>query len=210
MVGRGRLAVVFPNGGPGPRYAADVPFLDAGALGAQPPLLDVMRRFAPSLMVHVQDWTTDHSAPLGVRFVESFQLDPDVHRALPRSGRGGRFSGERRAFQQAASGPDWLVGARAIDDLRRRGHVLRDFTRPSGVTADTVHAIAPNRYVPALAYRRMGGGNAAELALMSCGAHGVTVQLQGGDVLARVSLALAAAEAVIVHRMGLAGEEKGE
>jgi hypothetical protein len=160
----------------------------------------------------MQDWSTDASTPLGLRLVESFRINPELHAALPPTGRGRRFSPARRAFRAASAGPDWRVGAGAMSYLKHLGYNPRDFTAELSAGSQsglqTVHAVAPGRYVPAFAYRRLGGGNLCELALNACGAHGITAQLQGGGQLERASLALAVAEAAIVHRMGLATEDK--
>lgn len=214
VLGRARVAVVLGESELSPRGARPVPFLDAGELGVQTTLLDAMQRFAPSLVVHVQDWSTSASAPLGGRLVESFRMDPALHGSLPRAGRGRRFSRAARAYRAAAAGADWIVGARAAEYVRTLGHSLRDFSdQPDGTAAadrHAVHAVGPGRYVPTLPYRRLGGGSLGELALASCGAHAITLQLLGGGALERAALALAVAEGAIVHRMGLAREEKSE
>ena len=212
VTGRARLAVLFGDGALPGTAPPTVPFLDAGALGAHPPLLAALQRFSPSLAIHVQDWTTDTRVPLRARLIESFRLDPDLHAALPASGSGRRFTRARRAFLTAASGPDWTVGARTVDYVRRLGFRLRELTPERGTAPPDRHAVlalAPTRFLPALPYRRLGGGNLGELALAACGAHAVTLQLRGGGALERAGLALAVAEGAIVHRMGL-HQESGE
>ena len=213
VVGRARVAVAYHEDALSGAAPSVVPLLDAGALGAQPPLLDALRRFAPSLVVHVQDWSAARHAPLGARLVESFWIDPNVHVSLPARGAGRRFSRERRAFRTAAAGPDWALGARTPEYVRRLGLPFPELASagelepPDGHAA---HAVAPGRYVPTLPYRRLGGGNLGELALALCGAPAITLQMRGGSAPERASLALAVAEAAIVQRMGLAQQEGGE
>ena len=213
VVGRARVAVVTDEHAVSGAAASVVPLLDAGALGAQMPLLAALRRFAPSFVLHVQDWTGDARAPLAARLVESFRLDPETHAALPSRGGGRRLTRARRAYRSAAASPDWMVGTRALSYVRRLGVPFRELPleRDSDQTdRHAVHAIAPGRYIPTLPYRRLGGGNLGELALATCGAHAITLQLRGGTPLERAGLALAVAEAAIVHRMGLVQQESGE
>jgi hypothetical protein len=60
VLGRAHLAVVTPTAAPR-RLGADgglgaAPLLDAGALGASAGVLAALDRFAPTLVVHYQDW----------------------------------------------------------------------------------------------------------------------------------------------------------
>ncbi|HEU5315275.1 MAG TPA: hypothetical protein VFX49_04155 [Chloroflexota bacterium] len=208
VTGRSLVAVVLappplllePRGG--------MPYLDGGTMGAHVPLLRAVRSFAPTLVVHAQDWTGAVEPRPGVRLVESFRIDPSVHAALPPYGHGGRWSAQRRAHARLVDSPDWQWGARVASLSRRLGvplhAALRGAERERAATV--VHELAPGRFTPVHAVRRLGGGNLAELALAETGAHGVTVQMAGGTTGQRASHAMAVAEAAIVHRLNLAAE----
>ena len=213
VVGRARIAVVIDEQSVASAAPNVVPLLDAGWLGTQTPMVEALRRFAPSFVVHVQDWTGEVRGPLAARLVESFHLDAETHAALPARGGGRRLSRARRAYRAAAANPDWMVGTRTLAYVRRLGVPLRELLpEREGDQLDrhAVHAIAPARHIPTLPYRRLGAGNLGELALATCGAHAITLQLRGGSPLERAALALAVAEAAIVQRMGLVQQESGE
>lgn len=210
VLARAQVAIVFGESSLDAAPCADTPVLDAGAIGASPAILRAIQRYGPTLLIHVQDWTCDEKTPLVTRLVESFRIAPEVHAALPPNGQGRRFTRARGAFSAVATGPDWLVGTALTEYLRRQGYPLSDFVRPnagtSGNDSTAVHVLAPGRCVPALPYRRLGGGNLAELSLAACGAHGITAQLRGGRARERAEVALAVAEAAIVTRLGLVTE----
>ena len=210
VVGRAHLALVLPGLAPAFAPVGVVPYLDAGALGAQPALLAELYRFGPSLVVHVQDWSAAARALDGVRVIESFALDPGVHGDLPLHGRGSRWSRSRRAYRTVLEGPDWRVGDRTAAHVRRMGFTTSGALR--GAERDrlgpAVHELAPGRFAPALAWRRLGGGNLGELALAATGAHGLTGQMAGGGTVERAGAALALAEGAIVNRLHLETEER--
>ncbi len=210
VVGRAHVAVVLSGLAPAFAPIGPVPYLDAGALGAQPALMTELERFGPSLVVHVQDWSAAANALDGVRLIESFAIDPDVHGELPLHGRGGRWSRSRRAYRSVSEGPDWRVGERTAAHVRRMGFTTAGALR--GAERDrlgpALHELAPGRFAPALPWRRLGGGNLGELALAATGAHGITGQMSGGGTVERAGVALALAEGAIVSRLNLEVEER--
>ena len=209
VMGRSHLAVVLPAPVLLHEPVDTVPYLDAGALGTQPALIAALQRFGPSLLVHVQDWSGVAPSLGGVRFIESFGIESETYADLPLFGRGRRWSRARRAHRAVAEGPDWQIGARTADHVRRMGFgtlpALRGAERERAAPA--VHELAPGRFVPAAPWRRLGGGNLAELALATTGAHGVTGQVAGGATVERAGAALALAEGAIINRLNLAAEE---
>lgn len=231
VLGRSYLAVVGPrtSGIRGAVPVADVPPLDAGAMGASPDILQRMRRFKPTLVVHVQDWTADGSSehPLGAgrpagtippegslrmegapfRQIESYLLSPESHARLVEPG-GFRFSFGRpsSATRMLESHPEARMAARAHRYVARMG-----FARPAAArrgesavgALDSVVEIGRGRYIPRPEWRLLGGGNLAELALATLGSMGLTAQLLGGSPAERAGRTMAFMEGAILNRMNL-------
>lgn len=230
VLGRSRIAIVLPTGQPATLKArvADAdgsaspsvlsrshwapPALDMGALGMPSGLVDALRTFQPTLLVHVQDW--DALAPPGpasrlpaqiqgvtLRTVESFPIEYELHAALDQGGTLRRRFGRRsRLALRLEDIPEARMGARAWRDLEATYSVQRP---RADVAAPGTLQIEPGRLAPRGAWRRLGGGNLAEMALRDLGTHGVTGQVWGGTAAARATVALALTETMIVYRMNL-------
>jgi hypothetical protein len=230
VLSRSRLAVVLPPPGL-PTHAAEAPYLDAGVVGAQTGVLPALRRFQPTWVVHVQDWSGRGAAGVEpeevglavaagrgeaegrtseswMRVVESYLLPEGLHRDLERQ-RSPRTWLRRPTHAARALGeaPDARICAGAVRYAARMGY---DAVRPLGragrdhmLSEAAVIEVGPGRFIPRLAWRRLGGGNLVELALAELGAGGLTGQLAGGAASRRVGRALALTEGAIVHRLNL-------
>ena len=124
VLGRSRLAVAGPSRAVGRGPSAGVPLLD-GVLGTTADVLAAMRRFQPTMVVHVQDWTGVESGHPGdsgggredagrggvFRLIESFMLERDVHKRLERPGALRMWLGRPSKLARAVTGqPDAQVG----------------------------------------------------------------------------------------------------
>ncbi|CAA9244041.1 MAG: hypothetical protein AVDCRST_MAG77-1687 [uncultured Chloroflexi bacterium] len=234
VVGRACLAVALPAQG---RLARPepVPYLDGGLLGAQGSVLAAMRRFQPTWLVHFQDWSgtgtpsvqavslagssrteVPAAGELGesMRVVESYLLDGDLHRRLDGGGRLRTWLGQPTAAARAlGEAPDPRACAMTARYVERMGYrtprSLSGAERARVLEESAVIEVGPGRYIPRPAWRRLGGGNLAELALTELGAGGLTGQTLGGSVSRRAGQALALAEGAVVHRLNLDVTEGG-
>jgi hypothetical protein len=203
------------------------PLLDAGELGASAGVLAALDRFAPTMVVHFQDWSTvagrvegpaqtqpaggPSRSPLagaGMRLVESFHLEPALHRRLAanRSRRTwlGRPTPEARAL---AVHPDAHIGALARRYVARMGYPTfgaRAEARAAGdASAAAAVRLATGRFAPRLEWRRLGGMSLGELSLARHGSPALCGQVFGGHTVDRAGAALALAEAAVLFRLNL-------
>jgi hypothetical protein len=188
-----------------------------------------MAAFTPTLVVHLQDWAgtggaAEDSAPAlagaGLRMVESFHLDAELHRRLGAVGEGGEgwrtWLGRPSALaREVAAHPDARVGGRARDHVVRQGYRAFDAGAEAMVQASdpswpaTVR-LATGRYVPRLEWRRLGGASLGEIALARYGALALCGQTFQNPPAERAGAAVALAEAAVLHRLGLVtGVEAG-
>ncbi|HEX2034523.1 MAG TPA: hypothetical protein VHS99_10090 [Chloroflexota bacterium] len=213
----------------GDRLAEVPPVLDAGWLGVSPGLTAAMDAFGPTLVIHLQDWTgwgsagrSDASlggsvdgaggalAGAGLRLVESFYVDPDLHRALGEERARRTWLGRPTALARAlAEHPDGRVGAFAGRHVARLGYRLFDLTLERRVAQHdpswpAVVRLAPSRYLPRWEWRRLGAASLGEIALARYGALALCGQLFDNPAAERAGQALAFAEAVAINRLGLA------
>ncbi len=217
LLGRARISVVLPEDATTRALAGrSVPVLDAVPASSE---LTVLRAFddtPPTVLFHTQDWgnpavSTRLDAPSGARLIESFTINADLHRQLGEGNlRRRTFLGQLTAPARAlAHHPDARIGAAAADAVTRSGYTLRD--RPAGrrhqETSGTVR-LATGRYVPTLAWRRLGNASLAECALARYGAHGITIQTFDGTITGRVGTALSALEGAMLARLGLSFEDR--
>ncbi len=168
---RARLAVVGPCAAARARNRA-APLLDGGMLGASGAVLAAMDRFAPALVVHLQDWGADASGveqALGagssgqgagrLRLVESFYLEPGLHRQLATGAR--RRWGRPTALARAlATHPEARLGQQVHRHVVRMGAPVE--AGGSGSARDPAPEgairLAPGRYaVRAECSRRQKG-----------------------------------------------------
>jgi hypothetical protein len=186
-----------------------------------------MRRFAPTLVVHAQDWGSADEAlvemgsgsDLGgadraarLRLVETFYLAPDFHRQLataPRR-RWGRPSATARAL---AGYPEARFGQQIARYAARMSATLDLVTdaalRERDASATAALRLAPGRFTVREEWRRLGGASLCELAFAQCGADGVTAQALGGAAHERALALLAALEGAVLFRLGLETLEAG-
>lgn len=234
LLGRAHMAVLTPEAtATVPRAAAAAPpLLDAGALGFSSALLSAMERFAPTLVVHVQDWTGAERAPAvavmsppaprspnsgGFRFVESFHLAPELHARLGEAARRRSWFGRPTATaRELAAHPDAQVGylarryvTRMGYDYFERGERSQRGTSGADPSRLAVLRLAPSRYVPRPEWRRLGAASLGEIALSRFGALALCGQMLDVGVTSqqRAGAFLAFAEAVIIHRLNLAAAE---
>lgn len=220
LLGRSRLAIASPTRPSNSELRGVVTPLDGG-LGITGEVLDALRRFRPTMFVHVQDWTglerdrgrgsSDAHEDAGdggvLRQIESFVLDYDAHQRLEQPGALRSWLGRPTKLARALRDhPDSRIGAMTMAYFKRtlgRGMAM-DWTegreRPG---IQTAVRIGPGRYIPRSAWRRMGAGSLAECALRELGTHGITAQLLGGTPTARAARALAVAEGALVCRLNL-------
>jgi hypothetical protein len=210
LLARVCVAVVPPAArASGTRSTAEPPpILDAGRTGATPPLVAALERFQPTLVIHLQDWGEGGGADGGaggLRSVESFYLDPDLHRALGDGARLRSFIGRPTAAGRALEGhPGARLGAAVQRHVRRMGQRASSEVRPDGGGA---FALAPGRFAPRLPWRRLGAANLPEIALARCGAQGLTAQTFGAGAEERAGQALAFAEGAVLYALHLETEE---
>ena len=218
VLGRSRLAVAGPSRAVGRGPSAGVPLLD-GVLGTTADVLAAMRRFQPTMVVHVQDWTgveSGHPGDFGggredagrggvFRLIESFMLERDVHKRLDRPGALRMWLGRPSKLARAVTGqPDAQVGGLTMAYVQKAMGGDADWPEDRGGRgAQVAIRLKPGRHIPRSAWRRMGAGNLAECALRELGAHGVTAQLLGGTPASRAARALAVAEGALVSRLNL-------
>jgi hypothetical protein len=213
------LAVVPPASVPGrPAAGPEVPPLfDAGALGSTATLLEAMDRFIPTLVLHLQDWpavptlAAGEGQGAGLRLVESFLLDTELHERIDAGLRARTRLGRRTAEAQALEEhPDARLGRLARRFVVAEGY--RVFQETTPVAKATLQAdpstlaairIAPGRYIPRLPWRRLGGASLGELALSRYGAPAITAQSLGGAPEERAGQLLALVEGVLLARLGL-------
>jgi hypothetical protein len=228
VLGRSYLAVVGPTPVPTrPQGWGDTPPLfDAGELGASAGVLAALDRFAPTLVVHVQDWTAAgpagwragsaagspapgaSGASAGMRLVESFPLDPALHRRLSADRRRrtwlGRPTAEARAL---AAHPDARLGALVRRYVSQMGYQIfgtRDEARTaSDAGRGAAIRLAVGRYAPRLEWRRLGGATLGELCLSRHGAVALCGQVFDSHPVDRAGAALALAEAAVLFRLNL-------
>ncbi len=225
-VGRAYLAVLGPSWcAPGEAVDRVPPVFDAGRLGATPAVLAALDRFAPTLVVHLQDWgrSTEragaarngqvgpsHLVPpgTGLRLVESFYLDPDLHRRIgerdPSRRRLRRRSPEARALD---GHPDARLGQVVRQYVNRLGYRLFDAEHEWFASRDPSMAaavrLAPGRYAVRAEWRGLGGASLAEWALLRFGATGLTGQTFDNPPEDRAAQALALADGAVMYRLGL-------
>jgi hypothetical protein len=235
VLGRCLFAIITAAEADGPNLRAlDVPVLDAGTLGATPDVMQRMRHFVPTLVIHIQDWTSEEprvpsrgswwgasnvdaleaaqntsQVLSGLRQVESYFISPDLYRRMVVPGalrpRFGRPTPVARAL---ADHPDGRLGTLARRYMGRMGFTVLDRGKvPDTAATQSAVRVAPGRYVPRPEWRRLGGGNLAELALTRFGCVGLSVQLLHGPAAERVGRALALAEGAIIHRLGLEAKD---
>ncbi len=203
------------------------PLLDAATLGLSPGLVTALDAFAPTLVVHLQDWgggagegkawragtrgSRDAAglAGAGLRQVESFYMAPELHERLGAGGARRTWLGRPTALARAlAAHPDAGTGAhvrrhvvqmgfRAFDSSWERRVMREDPSWPAVVR------LAVGRYVPRLEWRRLGAGSLGEIALQRYGALGICGQTFDSPPGERAGAALALAEGALIYRLGL-------
>jgi hypothetical protein len=220
LLGRARIAVVTPaRPRRRPLPTALPPLLDAGALGATPDVVEAMDAFAPTLVVHVQDWSMSGPSasspgsrpPLagaGARLVESYYIDRELHARLG-SGAGWRgwFGRPGPLARAIAAHPDAPAGQYARTRATAMGYRVFDRADERQAVADpTLRAavqLSTGRYVPRVEWRRLGASTLCEVALGRYGAAGFCVQVFASSARERAGQALALAEGLVLHRSGL-------
>ena len=214
VLGRAEIAVLSP---PAVERAVDghPPLLDGGQLGAEGGVLAAMRRFMPTLIVHLQDWSPPSTATetatgaANLRMVESFFLEPRLHARL--AAHPPKRTWLRRPSKTAqlfSAHPDARLGRYAQRYVRRQAHANTegDVGAEAGQVASTIR-VDTGRYIAGPEWRAIGGGSLCELALHEFGALGICGQVFGGGAHDRARTALALAEAVVLHRLGLSAAE---
>lgn len=242
LMGRARIAVLppWPVGiGSGaddttparagsPRSLRGVPpLLDTSALSQWPGLLAAMDGFAPTLVIHVQDWGGEagewtgtgsgeagNEAPValagaGLRLVESFFLAPELHQRLGEGGARRTWLGRPTPLARALAGhPDARTGADVRRHVTRMGYRVFDTPTEKPMiendpTWPAALRLAPGRYIPRLEWRRLGATSLGEVALDRYGALGLCGQTFDNPATERAGAALAMAEAALIYRLGL-------
>jgi hypothetical protein len=207
LIGRSRVSVVLPDpasatlrGAP-PILNALPPAMEAGTLNA-------FEAAPPTIVLHLQDWggSSRRSVPASGRLIESFTISADLHRALGEGSlrRRNWFGRQTPIARTLADHPDARIGERAVAACKRSGFSLRDdpvSVRPRD-PGGTIR-IDQGRFLPGVAYRRLGATSLAEIALARYGAHGFTVQAFDGTTNGRVGTALSVAEGALLARLGL-------
>ena len=223
VLARSQVAVATPPAGAPLRASSgEPPIFDAGALGATPGVLASMERFAPTLVLHLQDWGQERGAlaaastpagfpagGAGLRLVESFYLAPDLHAALGEPAPFRTILGRPTAVARSlAAHPDARVGLRARRYVTRMGFRVYDETAAAGdggtgPSRAAAVRLAPGRYAPRLEWRRLGAASLGEIALARYGALAMCGQTFDSPAEERAGALLALAEATIIYRLGI-------
>ncbi len=207
LLGRARVTVVLPDPA-APPLRAGLPVLDAQSPAVEVGVLAAFEIDPPTIVLHAQDFgdPARRGSSASGRVVESFPIAIDLHRSLGegilkrRNWRGARTT-QARAI---ADHPDARIGAAAAAAAIKSGHVLRDV--PTGILrrdAPGTVRIAPGRYVPTMAWRRLGASCLVEVAHARFGVHGVTIQAFEGSTSGRTGTILAIAEGTLLARLRL-------
>ena len=216
---RARFAVVGPCAALRAGAGA-VPLLDGGVLGASTAVLAAMDRFGPTLVVHLQDGgdetgavgaggqggqgTVEGAQGRRLRLVESFHIDPELHRELATGARR-RWGRPTPAARALAAHPEARLGQQVHRHAQRMGARFEEVATPGTGRQPPEGALrlAPARYAVRAEWRLLGAANLCELALARYGAAGICAQASVGALAERAHALLAVAEGAILHRLGL-------